>query len=196
MTTTPLAAPDSTAPAVHQSGVAAAPSTGRRLALLRHGKSAYPDDVADHDRPLAPRGQRQAGLAGERLRRELGHFDLVLCSTAQRTRQTLAASGVLDGMVTPDHVRYLPEIYGATAEDLLPLVRAIPAQVRSVLVVGHFPGLPDLADELAGPGSDTEALRRLGDRFPTSAIALLETSGGWADLGPRSTRLLDVIVER
>ena len=190
MTTTPLAAAsDST------SEVATAMPTGRRLALLRHGKSAYPEEVADHDRPLAPRGRRQAGLAGDRLRREIGRFDLVLCSTAQRTRQTLAASGVLpDG--ADGEVRYRPEIYGAMAEDLLPLLRSVPAHVRSVLVVGHFPGLPDLADELAGPGSDGEALRRLGDRFPTSAIALLETSGEWADLGPHSTRLVDVIVER
>lgn len=193
MTTIPLAA----TPNARQSAEDAdAPPTGRRIALLRHGKSAYPDDVADHDRPLAPRGRRQAGLAGDRLAREIGAFDLVLCSTATRTRETLAASGVLDRMVAADRVQYRPEIYGASCEELLPLLRALPLQVRSVLVVGHFPGLPDLADELAGPGSDGEALRRLGDRFPTSAIALLETSGGWADLGPHTTRLVDVIVER
>ncbi|TKV56341.1 histidine phosphatase family protein [Nakamurella flava] len=193
MTTIPLAA----APTAQQSASDSdAPSTGRRLALLRHGKSAYPDEVADHDRPLAPRGRRQAGLAGDRLAREIGAFDVVLCSTATRTRETLAASGVLDGMVTADRVQYRPEIYGAGYEELLPLLRALPSPVRSVLVVGHFPGLPDLADELAGPGSDDEALRRLGDRFPTSAIALLETSGGWSNLGPQTTRLVDVIVER
>lgn len=175
---------------------ATADSTGRQLALLRHGKSAYPDGVADHDRPLAPRGRRQAGLAGQRLRQDVGRFDLVLCSTARRTRETLDASGVLDGMVPPDRVRYRPEIYGATAEELLPLLRSVPAEVRSVLVVGHFPGLPDLADELAGPGSDADALRRLGDRFPTSAIALLVMTGPWADLGPQTARLQDVIVER
>lgn len=168
----------------------------RTLALLRHGKSAYPDDVADHDRPLAPRGRRQARLAGDRLRRDVHTFDVVLCSTATRARETLAASGVLDGMVDADAVEYRPEIYEADYADLLPVVRAVPEQATSVLVVGHFPGLPDLADELAGPGSDPGALRRLGDRFPTSAIALLETTGTWAEVGPTTTRLLDLIVER
>lgn len=166
----------------------------RTLALLRHGKSAYPDDVIDHDRPLAPRGLRQAGLAGERLRQEVGAFDVVLCSTARRTRETLEATGLLADAADP--VEYRAEIYAATAQDLLPLVQSVRADARSVLMVGHFPGLPDLADELAGPESDPQALRSLGDRFPTSAFALLRTSGDWADIGPDTTRLCDVVVAR
>ena len=70
------------------------PDPPRTLVLLRHGKSAYPPGVPDHDRPLADRGRRQAALAGEHVRTHLDHIDLVLCSTSERTRQTLAASGL------------------------------------------------------------------------------------------------------
>ncbi|MDT5172030.1 MAG: phosphohistidine phosphatase, partial [Mycobacterium sp.] len=66
----------------------------RTLVLLRHAKSAYPDEVADHDRPLAPRGQREAGLAGDWLRTNLPAIDAVLCSTATRARETLAHTGI------------------------------------------------------------------------------------------------------
>ncbi len=66
----------------------------RTLVLLRHAKSDYPGGVADHDRPLAPRGIREAGLAGDWLRAELPAIDAVLCSTATRTRQTLERTGI------------------------------------------------------------------------------------------------------
>ena len=66
----------------------------RTLILMRHGKSAYPDDVADHERPLAPRGLREAGLAGQWLRDTQPPIDAVRCSTALRTRQTLDATGI------------------------------------------------------------------------------------------------------
>src|SRR4029453_5768266 len=62
----------------------------RTLLLLRHAKSDYPQGVADHERPLAPRGEREAGLAGDWLRAHAPAVDAVLCSTATRTRQTLA----------------------------------------------------------------------------------------------------------
>ena len=67
----------------------------RTLILLRHGKSGYPPGVADHDRPLAPRGERQAALAGAWISQHLPPVDLVLCSTAERTRQTLARTGIM-----------------------------------------------------------------------------------------------------
>src|SRR6202035_2354332 len=66
----------------------------RTLVLLRHAKSAYPAVVADHERPLAPRGEREAGLAGDWLRAHLPAIDAVLCSTATRTRETLARTGI------------------------------------------------------------------------------------------------------
>ena len=82
----------------------------RTLVLLRHGKSAYPPDVGDHDRPLAPRGVREAGLAGDWLRANVPAVDAVLCSTATRTRETLAGTGV------DAPVHYVDRLYGATRQ--------------------------------------------------------------------------------
>lgn len=166
------------------------PVTPRTLILLRHGKSAYPAGVPDHDRPLADRGRREASLAGEHIRLLVDRFDLVLCSTATRTRRTLDASGL--GAERVDH---RPEIYAAEPEEILDLLRIVPDGVRSVLVVGHSPGLPDLADELAGPGSDPGALAALERKFPTSAFAVVTVSGSWSDL-PGGARLTALTIPR
>lgn len=164
--------------------------SSRTLVLLRHGKSAYPVGVPDHDRPLADRGRRQAAFAGEHIRAVVERFDLVLCSSSTRTRQTLDASGI-----TAEKVKYRDEIYAAEPEEILDLIRTVRDGVTSVLVVGHFPGLPELAEDLAGPGSDPESIRQLGEKFPTSAFAVVTASGSWSGL-PGGARLVDVTVPR
>jgi len=129
------------------------------LILLRHGKSAYPDKVKDHDRPLAPRGVRQAGLAGKAIRR-FGHdVDLVLCSTAVRARATLEQAAV------DAPVRHLPALYGATGDEILKLVEAERGDAATVLVVGHDPGLAEAAQIL-----DTTFTFA---KFPTSAFTVV-----------------------
>lgn len=162
----------------------------RPLILLRHGKSAYPDGVGDHDRPLADRGRRQAAFAGEHIRLLVDRFDLVLCSTATRTRQTLDAANVTAG-----RVEFRPEIYAAEADEILDLIRDVPESVGSLLVVGHSPGLPDLADELAGPGSNPRARAALEKKFPTSAFAAVTLTGSWSGL-PAGARLTAVTIPR
>ncbi|MET9327560.1 histidine phosphatase family protein [Tsukamurella sp. NPDC003166] len=130
------------------------------LILLRHGKSAYPDKVKDHDRPLAQRGIRQAALAGKAIRR-YGHVvDLVLCSTAERARATL------DQAAVDAPVRYIPKLYGATGEQILTIVAAERGEAHTVLVVGHDPGLAEAA-QILDP-TFTFA------KFPTSAFAVVE----------------------
>lgn len=160
------------------------------LVLLRHGKSAYPGGVPDHDRPLAERGRRQAVLAGEHIRAHTDRFDLVLCSTSVRTRQTLQATGIRSRTI-----EFRDEIYAAEPDEILDLIRTVPDEVTSVLVVGHSPGLPDLATGLAGPGSAGEALRLLHEKFPTSAFAVLDVTGPWSGL-PDGSRLVIVTVPR
>jgi phosphohistidine phosphatase len=171
------------------------PPPPRTLILLRHGKSAYPAGVPDHARPLADRGRRQAALAGEHIRTLLHRgeaaIDLVLCSTAERTRQTLAASG-LDAGTT---VEYRDEIYGAESDELLDLIATLPETAATVLVVGHFPGLPDLAEDLSGPDSDRSALAALARKFPTSAFAVLTVDGPWSGV-PAGGRLIAVTIPR
>ncbi|MEP6559686.1 MAG: histidine phosphatase family protein [Nakamurella sp.] len=158
----------------------------RTLVLLRHGKSAYPPGVSDHDRPLAPRGRRGAALAGAWITDHLPVIDHVLCSTAERARQTLAASGLQQPSVLVD---YTDEIYDADPEELLALVTAASRAERTLLMVGHAPGIPALAKQLAGPDSDQDAAAQLGMKFPTAAIAVLRLGGDWADATTGSAAL-------
>jgi phosphohistidine phosphatase len=163
----------------------------RTLVLLRHAKSAYPDGVADHERPLAPRGQREAGLAGEWLRANLPAIDEVLCSTAARTRETLARSGI------DAPVRYVERLYGATAGTVIGEVNGVTDDVAVVLVVGHEPTMTETALGLANrETSNADAAERLSMKFPTSAMALLRVNGSWADLELGSAQLAAFHVPR
>jgi len=163
----------------------------RTLILLRHGKSAYPAGVGDHERPLAARGEREAALAGAWIGQHLPQVDRIVSSTAQRTRQTAAASGVRAPLTLID------DIYEAYPDELLDVVKAFEPAEHTVLLVGHAPGLPGLAEDLAGPGSDPSALSRLRSKYPTSAVAVLSVDGDWADVGrDGATQLNDFVVPR
>jgi len=164
----------------------------RTLVLLRHAKSGYPPGVPDHDRPLASRGEHEAVLAGRWLARGPA-LDLALVSTAERTRQTWAlVSAELDP--APER-RLEPRIYEAHVRDLIEVVASVDDSVESVLLVGHNPGLEDLAVELAGSCRD-DALARLRGKFPTSAIAVLQWAGPWGVVAPGCADLVDFVVPR
>ncbi|SRX94242.1 hypothetical protein MSP7336_02490 [Mycobacterium shimoidei] len=159
--------------------------------LLRHAKSAYPDGVADHDRPLAPRGEREAGLAGEWLRASLPTIDAVLCSTATRARQTLLRTGV------EAPVRYVERLYGATPGMVVEEINGVADEVTTLLVVGHEPTMSAVAAVLAGAeGTDHVALDAIAAKFPTSGIAALRFAGQWADLSPGGAALVGFHVPR
>jgi phosphohistidine phosphatase len=165
------------------------------LVLLRHAKSAWPD-VPDDQRPLAPRGRRDAPEAGRWLRSS-GHTpDQVLCSPAQRARQTwrLAATG-LDPAPPVDHD---PRIYHADVELLLRVLREVPEHIGTLLVVGHEPTMRDLTLHLTGGGShdESDALQRVRLKFPTSAIAVLGLTGPWAGLDADGARLTEFVIPR
>lgn len=146
----------------------------RTLLLMRHAKSSYPDGVVDHDRPLAPRGIREAGLAGDWLRANVPPVDAVLCSTATRARQTLDRTGI-DAMV-----RYSERLYGATPGTMIDEINGVADSVNTLLVVGHEPTTSNVAIGLAGAeGTDTAAVQRISEKFPTSAIAVLSVAGCW-----------------
>ncbi|MBD0861089.1 histidine phosphatase family protein [Gordonia sp. zg691] len=158
----------------------------RTLILLRHGKSGYPPATPDHERPLAERGRRQAALAGRWMADEGLVVDAVLCSTSTRTRQTLAQTGI-DAPVT-----FVDDLYGGTPEDILESIRIhAPAHARTLLVVGHEPGMPATALTL-----DPDAYI---ERFPTSAYAVVEVSHPWDRLGlapDAQARLVGVRIPR
>jgi phosphohistidine phosphatase len=142
----------------------------RRLILLRHAKSTHPGGLPDIDRPLAPRGRDAAALMGRYLADEQLFPDLALVSPARRTRETWDLVAPALGDVP---VRFEPRIYEAPGERLLAVIREIDASVRGLLVLGHNPGLEDLAQRVVGHG-DRYAFARLAQKFPTAALAVLD----------------------
>ncbi|MFJ5219415.1 SixA phosphatase family protein [Streptomyces sp. NPDC088354] len=166
-----------------------------RLILLRHAKSAWPPDVPDHDRPLGARGRRDAPAAGRWLRENKHIPDLVVCSTAVRTRETweLAAEALAPRAQFP--VAYDERLYAATARAMLDVLRETPDSVRTLLLVGHNPGIQDLTLRLAG-GAGSDALLRAADKFPTSALAVLTSAAPWSALTSDEAHLDDFAIPR
>ncbi|AZP16218.1 histidine phosphatase family protein [Streptomyces aquilus] len=166
----------------------------RRLVVLRHAKSAWPEGVRDHQRPLAPRGLRDAPAAGRALAEADCLPDLALCSTAVRARQTWDLASAQWG--TPPPVRHDARLYGAEVPELLEVVHEVAAEVETLLLVGHNPGLEDLVLDLAGDGLD-DSLDTVRVKFPTAAIAVLAWRGtAWEALAPGTALLTAVTVPR
>jgi phosphohistidine phosphatase len=121
--------------------------------------------------------------------------DLVLCSTARRTRQTWELA--VPRLTNADPPVVLDErLYGATAAQLLAVVRDVPPQRRSVLVIGHHPGVQDLVLLLADDAVEGDALARARTKFPTSAVAVLALNDTWARLSPGDAVLTHFAVPR
>ena len=155
--------------------------TNRTLLVLRHSKSAYPEETADVDRPLSDRGRRDAAKAGGWLLDQGLTPDLVVCSTAERTRETWdLVSDQLSWADEPGMVRYDPRIYEASPGDLLTVIQETPDEISILALVGHNPGSAELVLALAGH-------RELS--FPTSALAVIGLRGGWAGVAPGSGTL-------
>lgn len=158
----------------------------RRLILLRHAKSDRPAGVADHERPLNDRGRRAAPAVGGHIAQEGPRPDLALVSTATRTRETWDAVSAALGAPEARHHR---EIYEAPAERILGLIHGAPDSAETVIVVGHNPGLGDLAATLAGEGPRKERMR-LATEFPTAAYAVIAfDTAAWSAIAPGQGRL-------
>ena len=161
----------------------------KRLYLLRHAKSSWDDPtLADHNRPLAPRGRRAARVMAEHLRRKGIAPELVLCSPSRRTRQTLTR--LAPALGENADVQLESELYAASAADLLEVLREVPDEVDSLMMIGHNPGVQDLALSLARGGS---RITRVRGKFPTGALATLELDGSWRELAPGSAELVSLV---
>ena len=163
-----------------------------RLHILRHAKSSWADEAqADHDRPLAPRGiEAGARLRQHLARREDVHPALVACSTAVRARQTLEL--VLPSLGTP-HVVFEEGLYLASASDLLARLRTLPEEAREAMLVGHNPGLHELALALTGPAGRAE----LEGKLPTGALVALELPvSAWTDVVEGEATLASLVKPR
>ena len=138
------------------------------LILLRHGKSDWSGGEPDQLRPLSRRGRRQVPEAGRWLADNVGVIDLAVVSPAVRTRETwrLAAAE----LPVPPPVREDERVYAGSARSLLGVVRELPEEATTVVLVGHNPGVEDLVASLTG--------RTVS--MPTSALAVIDLSGAWS----------------
>src|SRR5437764_7901080 len=160
----------------------------RRLVLLRHAKSDWAGiGVKDQDRGLAARGRNSAPRMGAYMAHHALVPDLVLVSTATRARDTWAL--VADAFDRPPRVLYDQRLYETGPDAILDVIRSTKRDVHALLIVGHNPGLSDLAELLIASG-DTDARERLLDKFPTAGLAVIDFPiDDWAKLHPKSGRL-------
>ncbi|MHA6630923.1 SixA phosphatase family protein [Pseudonocardia sichuanensis] len=147
--------------------------------IVRHAKSAWPDGVPDPERPLNARGRRDAPAAGRWIRERIGHLDAVVCSPATRTRQTWRLiAGELDG---PPAAVFDERVYAASVDTLLAVVRGLPDDVGSVLLLGHNPGVTELVVALTGEELEMK----------TSAIAVVGHGRSWAAIASGRAIVVD-----
>ena len=179
----------------NQSGQNAAPGglglpVPKRLILLRHAKSAWDNpSVADFDRPLSNRGRKAAPLVGAYLGRHGLVPGLVLASSARRAVETLDLASA--GWQTKPTVRKLKSLYLAMPREMLRRVQAVGKEPDCVMLVGHNPGIADLANWLCSHGK-AEQRADLARKFPTGAIAAIEFDvEDWADVDAETGNLID-----
>ncbi|MER7194263.1 SixA phosphatase family protein [Streptomyces flaveolus] len=160
----------------------------RRIILFRHAKADWPQ-VADHERPLADRGRKEAAEAGRRLADTGIPVDQALCSTSVRTRETWKLA-VAEFPHRPKTV-YEERIYEASPGELIAVLNETPDDLRNVLVIGHNPAMEGLTEILAGSAED-DVRERMGRRgFPAAAFAVLSFTGSWKTLEPGVASLVD-----
>ncbi len=161
-------------------GVMSSASREKTLILMRHAKAEEGAGKVDHDRELAARGRRDAKAAGKWLHAEGLVPDLVICSTAQRTRQTWEEA--CRGGAHTEFVEFRRSVYLGGSEQTLETVREDAGDTSTVLVVGHNPTMAQLTSLLTDGEGSREAHEALGEGFVTSGLAVLRYAGDWADL--------------
>lgn len=168
----------------------------RTLSLLRHAKSSWDDpDLSDHERGLNGRGLRDAPRIGRFMRKHGLVPDLVLCSDAVRTQETLRLV-VAEWGEAGAKVVYDPALYLAEPVGILKVLAKVQARIGHCLVVGHNPGLHDLGISLAETG-DPHAHADLSAKFPTAALAVIDLPvDGWARIRPGTGHLRLFVVPR
>ncbi|MDQ1528192.1 MAG: phosphohistidine phosphatase [Microbacteriaceae bacterium] len=149
----------------------------RTLILLRHAKSDRSGSEPDADRPLSGRGLRQAPQAGRWLADSIDSIDLAVVSPANRARHTWELASAELGTSPPIWIE--DRAYGASASELLGVVRDLPDDVGTVVLVGHNPGMEDLVSLLTGESVP----------MPTSALAVIGLDGSWSTAS-QSTAIL------
>ena len=159
----------------------------KRLLLLRHAKAAREGSgIDDITRRLAERGREDAVRIGHFMHEEVYVPDLVLCSTALRTHETLEL--LLPELGTRPLVQYRADLYLARPEAILSAIRQAREAAGSVMVVGHNPGIEECGHGLARPPADRKMRKRyqlMSDKFPTGSLAVIDFDvARWSDISP------------
>jgi phosphohistidine phosphatase len=168
-------------------------SGGRTLIAVRHAKSSWDHDVEDHDRPLSGRGRRDADALGRLLVQRGLIPDLVLCSTATRTRETWERAQAVGA--TAGEVRLVRGIYHAWVPELVRLIRETPDELATVLLLGHSPGIPDLVEHIC-IRTDSADWAQLDQKYPTSGLAVVNVPCPWRELGTSTADLVSFTIPR
>jgi phosphohistidine phosphatase len=162
-----------------------------RLLILRHAKAIPYAGRDDYERTLTDRGRADAGLIGAHIAKQESSPDLVVHSGAARARET--ADIVLRQLPGGIEVATEAAIYDASRIAILQVIQELPDDSPNVMMVGHNPGVAEIARALAGRG-DAAPLARLAARFPTAGLAMIEfASHSWADVSPRAGNLLTFV---
>lgn len=163
----------------------------RQLLILRHAKAGGERGGADDfDRSLTARGEKDAIIAGQAILSRGWVPDLILCSPARRTRSTLDLVLEVLGRDADGLVRYEDTLYNASFLTLLGFIRGCAPRISRLMIVGHNPALDHLVEWFA----DTPPPRKEnGKLMTTAALACLETSAAWPDLGEGDARLVDLL---
>ncbi len=156
----------------------------RTLILLRHAKSAWPEDTPDAARPLAARGLRDAPAVGRWLRAQVPKIDCVLCSPAVRAAQTWDLAAVQ--LAAMPRVSHDERLYGASAHELLTVTQELPRGASTAVLVGHNPGLEDFLALLTG----------VDEVLKTSAIVVTTTPLSWEQSRPGSWTMAALVTPR
>jgi phosphohistidine phosphatase len=168
----------------------------RRLMLLRHAKSDWSHATADRNRPLNDRGRAVAPQMGAYLAHHALVPDRVVVSPARRAQETWDLAAKPLGKAASLAPALDDRIYEASAESLITILREQPETCHLLLLVGHNPGLQELALQLVATG-DAEARRRLADKYPTAGLTVIDFAvDDWSVVHPRSGRLDRFVVPK
>ncbi len=159
----------------------------RMLLLLRHAHAAHGMAVADYDRPLTAGGRREAEQVACRAVEQGTLPELILASSALRARQTAQIFGSIAG--TSDKTLYLPELYLASMAELLTAAGHVPDEINRLMIVGHNPGLMQLAATLAGGRLPHNSL----PPATLVVVAVNTTEGGWSTVQLETAKLIHIL---
>jgi phosphohistidine phosphatase len=168
----------------------------KRLYILRHAKAGQTNKniLSDHDRPLTEKGIKQCLYIGEYLKNSQAEIDVILSSTSKRTEETV--ENTLNTLGKNISVQYIRKLYLGEERDILNEINLISDNYKTTMIVGHNPGLHQVAFLLSG-GGDTTTLHNLSSNYPPGSLAIIDFPvDSWSDISIKSGTLVDFMVSK